>query len=87
MPPNGSRGSDRTWPFTKTQPASISPASRSALPSWRVQSDAPRPYGESLPSAMASASSRARITAATGPKVSSSNAGIPRRTATSTVGG
>ena len=52
-----------------------------------VQSAAPRPKRESLASAIASSSSLARITAATGPKVSSSKAGMPVPTPASTVGG
>jgi hypothetical protein len=47
---------------------------------------APRPKGERLASSTAWAASRALITAATGPKVSSSKAGMPGSTSVSTVG-
>src|SRR5437870_1811735 len=87
MPPNGSRGSDFTRPFTKTAPASMRAASRSARPRSRVHSEAPRPNGDSLARRMASASSLAWIIAATGPKVSSSKAGMPGSTAASSGGG
>src|SRR5207244_12822611 len=48
IPPNGSRGSDLTTPFTKTEPASICPASRSARTRSSVHSEAPRPNVESF---------------------------------------
>src|SRR5206468_8574574 len=87
MPPKGRRGSDFTTPFTNTEPASICAAMRSARPRSSVQSEAPRPNVESLARRTASVSSFARMTAATGPKVSSSKAGMPFSTAASSVGG
>src|SRR5436309_5814515 len=56
-------------PLMKTEPASICGASRRARLMSRVHSDAPRPYCELFASAIASSSSFARITAATGPNV------------------
>src|SRR5207249_9297385 len=82
-PPNGSRGSDLTSPFTNTLPASISRATRSPRCVSRVHTAAPRPYDDALAMRIASPSSLARITAATGPNVSWSNTGIPASTATS----
>ena len=48
------------------------PATRRPRSTSRVQTEAPRPYGVSLATSTARASSATRITAATGPKVSSS---------------
>src|SRR6059058_554369 len=69
MPPKGRRGSDLTSPFTNTEPASTSGARRSARSRLAVQRDAPSPKVESFARRMASSSSRAPTTAATGPKV------------------
>ncbi len=87
MPPEGRRGSDLTTPLTKTEPASIRAARRSARARSRVEREAPRPKVESLAWRMASSSSLARTTAATGPKVSSSKAAMPRSTPARSVGG
>ena len=87
MPPKGRRGSDLTSPFTNTEPASTSGARRSARSRLAVQRDAPSPKVESFARRMASSSSRAPTTAATGPKVSSSKTGIPLSTAVKMVGG
>jgi hypothetical protein len=86
MPPNGSRGSDFTMPFTNTAPARISRASASPFAASRVQTLAPRPKRVRFASRTASAASRATVMGASGPNVSSSNAAMPGVTFPSTVG-
>src|SRR5216684_1237842 len=71
MPPKGRRGSDATMPLMNTLPASMRRARSLALWISRVHSAAPRPYSVSLANRTAWSASRARITAATGPNVSS----------------
>src|SRR5437867_10216298 len=44
IPPNGSRGSDLTTPFTKTEPASICATSRSALSANMSETVTPRKF-------------------------------------------
>ena len=73
-------------PLMKTSPASIRSANflpASVSPVHRFE---PRPKSVSLATRSASSASFTRITAATGPKVSSWYAGIPGRTFVSTVG-
>src|SRR5690625_6477415 len=54
IPPNGSRGSDRTYSFTKQQPASsFSAAILRPFSTSFVKIAAPRPYLESLASLIA----------------------------------
>jgi hypothetical protein len=57
--------------FTYTIPVSISRATRLPRSVSLVKTDPPRPKGESLATAIASASSRTRMTIETGPKNSS----------------
>ncbi len=73
-------------PLTNTRPASIRSASRLPRSGSPVQRFEPRPKSESLAIAIASSSPSARTTAATGPNVSSRNAGISRVTPLRTVG-
>ena len=68
--------------FTRRQAASRESLDVKA----RVQTAEPRPYSESLARATASSPSRARITAATGPNVSSRNTGMAGVTPVSTMG-
>src|SRR5262249_47130773 len=76
IPPKGSRESDRVMEFTKTIPDSIWAARRFARSILVVQREALNPNRLLLAVAIASASSLTRMTAATGPNVSSSNAAI-----------
>src|SRR5256714_279639 len=55
-PPNGSRGSDLTNPFTNTLPASSSRATRSPRARSAVQTEAPSPYTDAFAIRTASAS-------------------------------
>jgi hypothetical protein len=87
IPPNGKRGSDATKLFTKVEPASSFLATRSPRFISFVNTAAPKPKMVSLAIRTASSSSLAPMIAATGPKSSSSYAGMPGFTSTRTVGG
>ena len=87
MPPNGSRASEATMPLTNTAPASMPRASSRAPCTSPVHSAAPRPNSVALASAMAASVSRTRMTAATGPKVSSQPAAMVGVTWSRTVAG
>ena len=87
MPPNGSRGSEATIALTNSAPERIRRPTVETARRSGDQTAAPSPYAVSLASSTAWSSSRARTTAATGPKVSSSNAVIRGVTWSSTVGG
>ena len=73
-------------PLMKTSPASTFSASFFPRSTSDVQMLEPSPKSVSLATRRASSASLTRITAATGPKVSSSYAGIPGLTFASTVG-
>src|SRR5690625_5203802 len=78
IPLKGNRGSDRTYSFTKQQPASSFSASIfRPLSTSFVKIAAPRPYLESLASLIAWSSLPAVMIAATGPKIASSTARLP----------
>ena len=66
-------------PLMNTPPLSMRRASATARSSSRVQMLPPRPKSELLAAASASSAEPTRITAASGPKVSSRNAGMSRR--------
>src|SRR5215471_7114042 len=70
-PPNGVQYRTEEWEFTDRLPVSTPRATRIARPTFSVQIDPDRPYGESLAIAMASASSPKEDTVTTGPKISS----------------
>src|SRR5262245_12043702 len=86
-PPNGKRESDRVMELMNTIPDSICEATRLARSRFVVQIEDPNPKRLLLAIAIASASSFTRMTAATGPNVSSSKAAIPGFTSVNTVGG
>ena len=87
VPPNGSRTSLRTSALTKQAPAAMRRAIASPRARSVVQTLAPRPKAVSFATRTASSSSRTRRMLATGPNSSSSYAGIPGATASSTVAG
>ena len=77
-PPNGNLGSERTKSFTKPAPDSNSTSAISLpISIFEVNTAAHKPYDSALAKEIASDSFFAEIIHATGPKSSSSNAGIP----------
>src|SRR5947207_2950942 len=70
-PPNGRRASDATMPLMNTRPASTRSASRFPRSTSEVQMLEPSPKSVSLATRRASSASLTRMTAATGPNVSS----------------
>ena len=87
MPPKGRRGSDLTRPLTKTAPASISAASRSARGAIAGPERGAEAEGRVVGELHGLAFVLGPDYCGHGPKVSSSKAGMPRSTASSTVGG
>src|SRR5580692_313901 len=86
-PPNGVQYRTDECEFTDRLPVSTARATRIARPTLPVQIDPDSPYGVSLASAIASASSANGVTVTTGPKISSAYAGASASTGASTVGG
>src|SRR5919108_4833637 len=86
-PPNGVQYRTEECEFTDRFPLSTARATRIARPTSRVQIDPERPYGVSLATDTASASSSKGVTVTTGPNTSSRYARSSGRTGASTVGG
>ncbi len=70
-PPNGVQYRTDECEFTDRFPASTPRATRIARPTSEVQIEPDKPYGVSLASAIASASSSNGVTVTTGPNTSS----------------
>jgi hypothetical protein len=75
VPPNGTRGSDATIAFTNTWPESMPSMKRFVSSSSFVQTLAPRPNVVAFATRTASSTEFTRNSEATGPNVSSPNAG------------
>src|SRR5215472_2863665 len=86
-PPNGVQYRTDECELTDRLPVSTPRATRMARPTFPVQIDPDSPYGVSLASAIASASSANGVTVTTGPKISSVYARSVEATGASTVGG
>src|SRR5215475_5302400 len=85
-PPNGVQYRTDECELTDRLPVSTARATRMARPTLPVQIEPDSPYGVSLASSMASASSSNGVTVTTGPKISSVYAGAVKPIGASTVG-
>src|SRR5215813_5647343 len=85
-PPNGVQYRTDACELTDRFPVSTARATRIARPTWPVQIEPDSPYGVSLASLIASASSSNGVTVTTGPKISSVYAGAVNPIGASTVG-